>query len=70
MLDLGRLREQYKRLWSRMKSRLEAKFTLVRDIIHEGRRQGLLTLYQSRPLRISADTRSSFTRSTAKSRCC
>ena len=31
MRDLERLRERYKKLWSHMKSRLEAKFTLVCD---------------------------------------
>jgi methionine aminopeptidase len=31
MRDLERLRERYKRLWSHMKSRLEAKFTPVCD---------------------------------------
>ena len=44
MRDLERLRERYKRLWSRMKSRLGAKFTPVRDIFQEGCRRELLTL--------------------------
>ena len=40
MRDLERLQEQYKRLWSHMKSRLEAKFTLVRDDFRKAAKEG------------------------------